>query len=147
MADFLLVPHFEIFETACLAREQQSLTNSCLVLFRSAWSHHIDTREKFIWISQELNQHLVEKKYKSNKEKRLALFSILRVYDEPLGDEGDFALARLTSTLSVNQNKKIYYVIDNPVIKEMMQKTLAQGIEVIDSKTACQKIKELNAKA
>lgn len=139
MNNFLIVPHFEVFETAHISRESNIDDNSCVKLFKLAWYHSIDYREKVVWITQELNTHLIEKRYKSEKRKRLALFSVVSVYEETLGDEEDFSLARLASRLSISGNKQIYYVIDNPEKKSILEKIgFGNMIKIISSKEACE---------
>lgn len=146
MDNFLLLPHSEVFETAQLARtSNQADDNSCVKLFKLAWLYYVDKREKRIYITQELDQHLIKNHYKSAKEKRQALFATVFVFPEPLGSEDDFCMARLASRLSMSLDSKIYLVIDNPEKKKIFESLLdgtkksdaVKRIEIIDSKRAC----------
>jgi len=120
---FILIPDYQVFESANLAREVNQIDNSCLNLFKKSWLHYIDSRERFIFISKELDQILLEKHYKAKKQKREALFAILRIYDKDLGCSQDEAQIKLVRILSIEEDKKVYYVTDNPIIRDAMNKT------------------------
>ncbi len=122
MTDFIIVPDTQIFETCCLARENNSLDHPCLKLFLTAWHHYIDSRGKVIYITENLNDYLIDKKYKSKKEKRQALFSVVRVVDGFSDCGGDISQMKLASKLSIEEDKDIYYVTDNKQISDILKK-------------------------
>lgn len=135
-SDFILVPDREIFVTACLARENGIDNHPCLKLFTSSWRHYVDTREKIIYISKNIDDYLIENNYKSNKQKRQALFTILSVRDK--FDCGiDNSQMKLAARLSIEEDKIIYYITDNPIVSELLK---SLSFEVITSSKAIELI-------
>jgi hypothetical protein len=115
--DFIFLPDYQVFETTFLAKNSGDIDNTCLKFFKKCWSHYIDEREKIIVISQELDKQLVENHYKSEHQKRQALFSIVRVHSEGFGCNYEISQMKLASILSIEENKKIYYITDNDKIR------------------------------
>jgi len=128
-ADFLLLPDYSIFEMAFLAKERGETDNSCLKLFKRAWTHSIDFREKIIIISPILNQQLINNHYKSEKRKRQALFSVIIHYN--LQEVSQIKLAQI---LSIEEDKGVYYVTDNEEMRNLLKKE--DGINPISSNEA-----------
>jgi hypothetical protein len=141
IADFILLPDFQVFETAILAKNSEDQGNACLILFTGAWTYYIDSRDKIIIISQELNRQLVESHYKSAKKKRQALFSVVDVYSENMGCEHEISQIRLASSLTIKGGKKVYYVTDNEKIRYAL--TNFKLFEVISSEQAVELLKSL----
>jgi hypothetical protein len=133
VSDFILLPDFSIFETASLARQTGNNDDSCLKLFLSAWTHMIDKRDKVIVISPELNRQLNESHYKSHKQKRQALFSVVRVYQNEVDCEREMTQMRLASILSIEEDKDVYFVTDN---EKMRDYTTKYSFKTISSKDA-----------
>jgi len=132
MAKFLLVPDTQIFETCCLARANNSLDHPCLKLFLRAWRHYIDKREKVICITENLNEYLIDRKYKSQNRKRQALFTVLSIREKFLDcTVCDSSQIKLASKLSIEEDKAVYYVTDNKTVTDILRKD--QSYNVIDS--------------
>lgn len=132
MKGFIIVPDTQIFETCCLARDNASLEHPCLKLFTLAWRYYIDSRERVIRITENLNNYLIERRYKSKKEKRQALFSVIRVMDGFSDCGGDTSQMKLASKLSIEEDKDVYYVTDNKQISDILTKE-PSSFKVIDS--------------
>tara|TARA_B100001971_G_C17818565_1_gene347757 strand:+ start:110 stop:532 length:423 start_codon:yes stop_codon:yes gene_type:complete len=128
-ANFLLFPDYSIFEMAFLAKESGEINNSCLKLFKRAWMHSIDFREKVIIISPILNQQLVDNHYKLERKKKQALFSVVIHYN--LQEVSQIKLAQI---LSIEEDKEVYYVTDNEEMRILLSKE--DGINPISSKEA-----------
>lgn len=78
--NFLFIPDTQIFDTAFTAINKDE-SNSCLLFFRKAWIYYIDSRERVILISKELDKDLLEKNYKSKKNKKDALLSVVEIHE------------------------------------------------------------------
>lgn len=117
----LLVPDYQIFETCHLSRKNGDSENPTVIFFKKAWTHRIDFREKIICISKELNQELVEKRYKSEKKKKQALFSVVRIHDADFDCESTSAQIKLATILSVEEDRDVYYVTDNPNLTSILE--------------------------
>ena len=136
--DFIFVPDRQIFETACLARENNQNNHPCLEIFISAWHHYVDSREKIIHISKNIDEYLIKNNYKSDKKKRQALFTILCVRD-PFDCSIDVSQIKLASILSIEEDKTIYYITDN---KEVLELLKSSPFNVIDSSKAIELLKK-----
>lgn len=139
----ILVPDLQIFETAFLARNK-GIDHPALNLFTSAWSHSVDKREKILLISQELNDYLIENRYKSEKKKRMALFSIVGVHNEKFNIGIIDSLLKLAAILSIETDKDIYLVTDNESYHKLISDEDGMLFEAITSSEAIEKIEKLN---
>lgn len=138
----VIIPDYEVFETAHIARSSMDEENTCIRFFKLAWGHYIDGREKIVVIPKELEEELVKKNYKSSKNKRQALFSVVRAYDKPLGNESDFCVSRLASRMAFNQDSDVYLVIGSEDKRKAIGKILKEKISIIGPKEACRVIEE-----
>lgn len=141
-ADFILVPDAQIFDTAVLARSNGSLDHPCLKIFTTAWKHYIDTRERVIYISKDTDAHLIENGYKSNTEKRQALFAILVVREDSFCQDADLSQIHFASRLVISEDKKVYFITDNKSTTEIL-KEKKEPFEVIDSSKALNMLESL----
>ncbi len=140
LADFILLPDYQVFETAFLARNNSEEENPCLNLFRKAWSYFIDNRDKVVVISQELDKQLMESHYKSEHKKRQALFSIVRVHSEGFNCPHMVSQIKLSSILSIEEDKDVYFVTDNPQMKDLLKNN---SFKIIDSAEAVKLIETI----
>jgi hypothetical protein len=122
LADFIFLPDYQVFEVGFLARNNSEWDNSCLKIFSKGWIYYNDVRDKIILISQELDKKLLENHYKSQKNKRQALFKIVSVYDEPLGCDYSVSQVKLASILAIEENRKVFFITDNQQLQEMLSK-------------------------
>lgn len=141
-AQFILIPDYQVFETAFLAHSSGNAENHCLNLFRKAWVHYVDGREQIIMISQEMNTQLIEQHYKSSKDKRQALFSIVEVFSDILDCGADNAQMKLASILAIGKKEKIFYVTDNNEIPEIIKRA-GNLFEVLSSEKAVKLIENM----
>lgn len=133
MTGFTLVPDLQIFETCYLAREKGSIDHPCLKLFIAAWRYYIDSREQVISVTNNLDRFLVDHKYKSDKKKRQALFSVIRVRED-VSDA--ISQLQLAAKLSIEEDKAVYFVTDNKQITDILTQNKNLSFKVIDSASA-----------
>lgn len=129
-SNIFLIPDYQIFEACFLSGNSGDYENPAFQFFKKAWTHRVDFREKVVCISQELNNELIEKRYKSEKKKKQALFSVVRIHPIEFGCNSSNAQIKLASLLSIEEDREVYYVTDNPNLARSINEN---GIKTLNS--------------
>lgn len=142
MTNFILIPDMAVFETAHLAVTQNQTNNPSAELFKKAWQYHVHKKEKVIRVSASFDEVLKKRRYKSHKQKRQALLTVVRVDPDPLGsisdeDEEDIDIAQLllAQSLATETDDEILIVSDNSSFRDVINqnnKTRYKAISVDD---------------